>query len=85
MSAVTRRHSVQIELTDDRKALFMGQLQSLFREEFDEELSEFRAQEILEIAVKILCPDVYNQAVQDVRAHLQVKLDDLNGEVYVDG
>ncbi|CAN0605206.1 unnamed protein product [Ectocarpus sp. 12 AP-2014] len=76
---------MQIELTDVRKALFTGQLQSLFRDEFDEELSEFRANEILELAIKTLCPDVYNQAVQDVRAHLQVKLDDLDGEVYVDG
>ncbi len=75
---------MQIDLTDDRKALFQGQLQSLFRDEFDEELSEFRANEILELAIKTLCPDVYNQAVQDVRAHLQVKLDDLDGEVYVD-
>ncbi len=24
------------------------------------------------------------QAVQDVRAHLQIKLDDLDGEIYVD-
>ncbi len=76
---------MQIDLTDDRKALFKGQLQSLFREEFDEELSDFRANEVLELAIKVLCPDVYNQAVQDVRAHLQVKLDDLDGEVYVDG
>ncbi|WP_282607347.1 DUF2164 domain-containing protein [Pelagibius sp. Alg239-R121] len=76
---------MQIDLTDDRKALFRGQLQSLFREDFDEELSDFRANEILDLAIKTLCPDVYNQAVQDVRAHLQVKLDDLNGEVYVDG
>ncbi len=75
---------MEIELTDDRKSLFMGQLQSLFRDEFDEELSEFRANEVLDLAIKVLCPDVYNQAVQDVRAHLQVKLDDLDGEVYVD-
>jgi uncharacterized protein (DUF2164 family) len=34
--------------------------------------------------MKSLCPAVYNQAVQDVRAHLQRKLDDLDGEVYVD-
>jgi uncharacterized protein (DUF2164 family) len=32
-----------------------------------------------------LAPDIYNQAVQDVRAHLQAKLDDLDGEVFADG
>ena len=35
--------------------------------------------------LKTLGPAVYNQAVQDVRAHFQTKLDDLEGEVYVDG
>lgn len=75
---------MQLELTDRRKTQFKGQLQSLFRDEFDEELSEYRAEEILTLAIKTLCPDVYNQAVQDVRAHLQVKLDDLDVEIYVD-
>jgi uncharacterized protein (DUF2164 family) len=32
-----------------------------------------------------LGPAVYNQAVQDVRAHLQTKLDDLDGEVHAEG
>lgn len=62
----------------------MAQLQSLFRNEFDESLSEFRASQILDLMLKQLGPDVYNQAVQDVRAHLQTKLDDLEGEIYVD-
>ncbi len=35
--------------------------------------------------LKTMGPAVYNQAVQDVRAHLQGKLDDLDGEVFVDG
>ena len=35
--------------------------------------------------LKTLGPAVYNQAVQDVRAHMQVKLDDLDGEVFADG
>ena len=76
---------MRIDLSDDRTADFTRQLQALFRDEFDEELSEFRAIEILDLFVKTLAPAVYNQAVQDVRAHLQAKLDDLDGEVYADG
>ena len=34
--------------------------------------------------LETLGPGIYNQAVQDVRANLQSKLDDLDGEVYVD-
>ena len=74
----------QIKLTDERRARLVGQLQTLFSAEFDETLSEFRAEQVLELMLTTLGPGIYNQAVQDVRAHLQGKLDDLDGEVYVD-
>ena len=73
-----------ITLTDDRRDKLVGQLQSLFQAEFDEALSQFRAEQVLELMLVTLGPGIYNQAVQDVRAHLQSKLDDLDGEVYVD-
>ncbi len=74
----------QITLADDRRARLVGQLQTLFAAEFDEILSEFRAEQVLDLMLTTLGPGIYNQAVQDVRAHLQSKLDDLDGEVYVD-
>lgn len=74
-----------IELSDDRRADFKARLRAMFRNEFDEDLSEFRADEILSLFLTTLGPAVYNQAVQDVRAHLQGKLDDLDGDVYADG
>ena len=74
----------QIKLSDERRERLAGQLQTLFQAEFDESLSEFRAQQILDLMLTTLGPGIYNQAVQDVRAHLQSKLDDLDGEVYVD-
>lgn len=74
----------QIKLTDERRARLTGQLQSLFQAEFDETLSDFRAEQVLDLMLETLGPGIYNQAVQDVRAHLQSKLDDLDGEVYVD-
>ncbi len=76
---------MQIKIDDTRKAEFIARLQNSFETEFDEPLSEFRATEILDMFLKTLGPAVYNQAVQDVRAHLQKKLDDLDGDVYVDG
>ncbi len=74
----------EIKLTADRKDRLIGQLQSLFEREFDETLSAFRAEQVLDLMLSTLGPGIYNQAVQDVRAHLQSKLDDLDGEVYVD-
>lgn len=74
----------QITLATDRRARLVGQLQTLFATEFDETMSEFRAERVLDLMLSTLGPGIYNQAVQDVRAHLQTKLDDLDGEVYVD-
>ncbi|MEL6861206.1 MAG: DUF2164 domain-containing protein [Pseudomonadota bacterium] len=74
----------QIDLTEERRERLVGQLQNLFAAEFDETLSDFRAAQILDLMLTTLGPGIYNQAVQDVRAHLQSKLDDLDGEVYVD-
>lgn len=76
---------MQIDLADDRRADIKGQLQSLFRDDFDEALSEFQVNQVLDLFLNTLGPLVYNQAVQDVRAHLQGKLDDLDGEIYIDG
>lgn len=57
-------------------------LQASYASDMDEALSDFRAAQILDLMLKTLGPGIYNQAVQDVRAHLQQKLDDLDGEVY---
>ena len=76
---------MQINLSDDRRADFKSRLQGLFLNDFDDPLSDYRADEVLKLFLTTLGPAVYNQAVQDVRAHLQTKLDDLDGEIYVDG
>ncbi len=74
-----------IDLNEDRRADFKARLRAMFRSDFDEDLSDFRADEIMGLFLTTLGPAVYNQAVQDVRAHLQGKLDDLEGDVYADG
>jgi uncharacterized protein (DUF2164 family) len=62
----------------------IARLQKHFSTSFDEKLSDFRAAEIVDLMLSTLGPEIYNQAVQDVRAHLQGKLDDLDGEVCAD-
>ncbi|MEP0521455.1 MAG: DUF2164 domain-containing protein [Hyphomicrobiales bacterium] len=75
---------MKIKLSEDKKTEFTGKLISLFQDEFDLDLSEFRAGEVLQLCTDVLCPAIYNQAVQDVRDYMQTKLDDLDGEIYVD-
>ncbi|MCI4644069.1 MAG: DUF2164 domain-containing protein [Hyphomonadaceae bacterium] len=74
-----------LTLSDDRREALIGHLQSLFATEFDEELSAFRAGEIIELMLGTLAPAVYNQAVADMRAALEKKLEDLDVEVRLEG
>ena len=74
----------RITLSEERRDALIAELQALFSTEFDETLSDFRAAEILDRMLRTLAPTGYNQAVEDVRARFQAKLDDLGGEVYVD-
>ncbi len=72
-----------VVLDEDRRKRMLTGLQGVYLEEFDEELSAFRAERLLDFFLEAVGPQVYNQAVQDARAWMQAKLDDLDGEVYV--
>ena len=71
-----------IEIDEARKDMLIGQLQAFFLEQFDEELSRFRAEQVLDFTLTTLGPQVYNQAVQDAQGFMQRRLEDLDGEVY---
>jgi uncharacterized protein (DUF2164 family) len=71
-----------LNISDERKAQLVAQLIGFYQTEFDEKISPFRAEQLLEFFLEKLGPAVYNQAVQDARAYVQARLDDLEGEVY---
>ncbi len=50
-----------LELTEERRATLRGHLQTLFATEFDERLSDFRADDIVDLMLTTLGPAVYNQ------------------------
>ena len=71
-----------VSLDDARRQALIKRLQAFFEEEFEEELSTFRAERTLDFLLDVLGPPIYNQAVQDARKFVQQRLDDLDGEVY---
>ena len=73
---------MRIRITDERRELLLHAIQRYFRGEFDEQLSDFKAGQLLDFFVKELGAPVYNQAIQDARSFLQKKLDDMEGEFY---
>ncbi len=74
---------MSVELSDERRSELVLRLQGFFLEQFEEELSEFRAEHLLDFVLEAMGPQVYNQAVQDARVFMQRKLEDLEGEVWM--
>lgn len=60
----------------------LDSIQRYFDDHFDEPLSPFRAEGLLEFFVAELGPAVYNQGVRDACAFVQEKLLDIEGDVY---
>lgn len=71
-----------INIDDARREALTRRLRGFYLEEFDEELSPFRAEQVLDFFLAVLGPQVYNQAIQDARRFMQQKMEDLDGEVH---
>lgn len=77
-----RGSPMRIRLSPDRRSALLRTLKAWFDDEMDEPLSDFRAEALLDLFVRELGPQVYNQGVRDACAAMQEKLGDLEGEVY---
>ena len=76
------KREMRIRLTDERRARMLRSLRLFFANELDHDFGELAAERILDFFARELGAPVYNQAIQDARAFLQTKLDDLEGEFY---
>jgi uncharacterized protein (DUF2164 family) len=73
---------MRIRLSDDRRGALVDAIKRHFAEEFDETLSDFRAEALLDFFVAELGPAVYNQGVRDAAGFVADKLADIEGEVF---
>lgn len=73
---------MRIKLTAERRERMVRAIQKYFGERFDEPISPFKAEQLLDFFVRELGPPVYNQAIRDAHAFVQEKLTDLEGEFY---
>ena len=79
---MTHQSPMRVRLSADRRANLLLAMKQYFTAEFDEPLSDFRAEGLLDFFVRELGPPVYNQGVRDAASFMQEKLGDLEGEVY---
>ena len=73
---------MRIRLSPERRAALLRITKTYFAAEFDETLSDFRAQALLDFFVREIGPPVYNQGVRDAASFIQEKLADIEGDVY---
>jgi uncharacterized protein (DUF2164 family) len=73
---------MRIRLSAERRAALLKSMKQYFDEEFDDPISDFRAEGLLDFLIRELGPPVYNQGVHDACGAMQEKLTDLEGEVY---
>ena len=73
---------MRIRLSPERRAALLRAIKQYFLDEFDDALSDFRAEGLLDFFVRELGPPVYNQGVRDASSFMQSKLTDIEGEVY---
>jgi uncharacterized protein (DUF2164 family) len=78
---VKDRSPMRIKLSPDRRASLLRALKAYFAGEYDEPLSDFRAEALLDFFVRELGPPVYNQGVRDASGFMQQKLSDIEGEI----
>lgn len=77
-----RQSPTRIRLSAERRATLLEALKHYFAEEFDDPLSDYRAEGLLDFVVRELGPPVYNQGVRDASSFMQQKLADIEGEIY---
>ena len=75
---------MRIRLSPERQVSLLAAIKRYFADEFDETLSDFRAQTLLDFFVRELGPPVYNQGVRDAARYVQEQLADIDGEIYED-
>lgn len=74
----------KLTLSPERRQRLVDELRKMSARDFDIALSDFQAGEVVDRMTALIGPAVYNEAVQDVRLHLQNRLDDLDGEVFIE-
>lgn len=67
-----------VELPDETRKQLVQHIKHYFSEEQDEEVGDLRASFFLDFVLETVGPSVYNQAIRDAQARLQVVVGDLD-------
>ena len=71
-----------IEISKESRADAVESIKRYFRENMEDNIGDLAANGLLDYFLQELGPVAYNKAVADVQERLQMRVTDLNGEVY---
>ena len=69
---------MKIKLSLQQKNDLRQKVIALFMDDFDEEISDFKADQILDAFIEKLGPSIYNTAIQDMKAFMMNRIKDLD-------
>ncbi|MGG1573636.1 DUF2164 domain-containing protein [Fictibacillus sp. NRS-1165] len=70
-----------IKLTKEQKDMMIGDIQSFFSQERDEDISEFAAQRVLDFVKESLAPHFYNAAILDAKHVIEQQFSSMEDEI----
>ncbi len=78
-------NALPIDFSAERKAVAVEKLREFHLDRFDRDLSDFQADALLEFILAEIGPDIYDQALEDARAFMFEKLEDLSVDLRKNG
>ncbi len=69
---------MELKLSDQQKKQLLQKVVSMYLDVFDEEISDFRAEQILAAFTENIAPAIYNMALEDTKQFLTKQIDDLD-------
>lgn len=69
-------------ITDEVRKKIARETGEFFQEKFESELSQFRAEMLVDFMVDKIFPAVYNEALLDARAYLTESLQEMEDSLY---
>ena len=73
-----------IEIPKQVRTAGIASIQRYFEENMPEPIGELPAGLLLNFFIEEIGPAIYNQAVADAQARMQLRVSDLNGELFAD-
>ena len=82
MAKRSASHASRLRISDERRQQLRESLKRYFGDEFEQPLSDFKADTLLDLVIREIGPAIYNLGVRDAASYMQAKIADLDTEVY---